>query len=301
MLKIAYHPSYCHSLPPGHRFPMEKYELIPQQLLHEGYIEKSNLFEPSKMADKADVLAVHCPEYYQKLLDLNLSRQEERKTGFPLSKELIERERWIMQGTIETSLYALEYGISLNIAGGTHHAFTNRGEGFCLLNDQAIAAQYLLNNGLAKNILIIDLDVHQGNGTAEIFRDKEQVFTFSMHGKNNYPLQKELSDIDVELLDGTSGTEYLNILSKHLTHLQNTLNPDFIFYQSGVDILETDKLGKLGVSIDACKTRDCMVFTFAQVNKIPIVCSMGGGYSPKLTDIVTAHANTFRLAQEMFF
>lgn len=280
---------------------MEKYELIPQQLLYEGCISEQNIFEPSKQAEADDILRVHCPIYFEKLLNLNLNRQEERKTGFPLSKELVERERWIMQGTIEASLFALENGISLNIAGGTHHAFTNRGEGFCLLNDQAIAATYLLNKGLAKNILIIDLDVHQGNGTAEIFKDNPAVFTFSMHGKNNYPLQKEVSDIDIELEDGIKDHDYLSILEKNLKQLKAIYKPDFIFYQCGVDILATDKLGKLAVTIDGCKTRDSLVFEFAEVGKIPIVCSMGGGYSPKINDIINAHANTFRLAQTMFF
>src|SRR5690554_7209043 len=203
MLKIAFNQSYVHSLPKGHRFPMEKYELLPKQLLLEGTVNEDAFFDPG-VIDKDLVLAVHDKDYYNNLVGLKLDRKAQRKTGFEHNEQLIIREQKIIEGTRECTEYAIENGISMNIAGGTHHAFTNRGEGFCMLNDQAIAAQWLLDKKKANKILIIDLDVHQGNGTAEIFKNNSNVFTFSMHGSNNYPLKKEKSDLDVNLPDRKS-------------------------------------------------------------------------------------------------
>jgi acetoin utilization deacetylase AcuC-like enzyme len=300
MLKVANHFLYKHPLPEGHRFPMEKYELLPLQLLHEGVVDVTNFFEPSLIAEK-DILAVHNKDYWLKLKNLNLSDREIRVTGFPLSKQLIEREMVIAQGTIDAALFAIKYVCAMNIAGGTHHAFSDRGEGFCLLNDQAIAAQYLIDQNLVKKVLIIDLDVHQGNGTAEIFKDNNQVFTFSMHGEKNYPFKKELSDLDVSLKDGVNDTEYLNLLYDHLPKLMIEFQPDFVFYQSGVDILETDKLGKLSVTIQGCKKRDEYILNKCKNNNLPVVCCMGGGYSEEIKHIVDAHANTYKMANEIFF
>ncbi|MFV8837441.1 histone deacetylase family protein [Salinimicrobium soli] len=300
MLKIAYHPIFKHPLPEGHRFPMEKYELLPQQLLHEGTCSKNNFFAPEPASDE-DVLAVHQKEYFEHLKNLTLDPKAVRKIGFPLSEALVERELRIAQGTIEASEFALEHGIAMNIAGGTHHAYSYRGEGFCLLNDQAIAASYLLRKNLAKKILIVDLDVHQGNGTAEIFAKESRVFTFSMHGKKNYPFKKEFSDLDIELENGTGDEDYLGLLKNTLPRLLDEQEPDFSFYLSGVDILATDKLGKLGCTQAGCRERDRFVLQICHDRKIPVEVSMGGGYSPQLRNIVDAHANTFRLAQEIFF
>ncbi|MEJ2584533.1 MAG: histone deacetylase [Robiginitalea sp.] len=300
MLKIAYDPIYQHSLPEGHRFPMHKYELLPQQLLHEGTCGPENFFTPGLPQD-TDILRAHDKSYYDALCQGRLTRREMRKVGFPWSTELVLRERRIAQGTIEGCHFALEFGISMNIAGGTHHAYSDRGEAFCMLNDQAIGAHYLLHQNLAKRILILDLDVHQGNGTAEIFTEVPEVFTFSMHGKANYPFRKERSDLDVPLEPGTSDQEYLKILEKHLSRLKKEVNPDFVFYLSGVDILASDKLGTLSVSLEGCRLRDEMVFHWCRKHNLPVQCSMGGGYSPQLRTIVEAHANTFRLAQFVFF
>ena len=300
MLKIAYDPIYQHPLPEGHRFPMQKYESLPQQLLHEGTCGPENFFEPGLPADK-DILRAHQKDYYENLHQGKLSRREMRKVGFPWSPELVLRERRIAQGTIEGCLFALEYGVAMNIAGGTHHAYSNRGEAFCMLNDQAIGAHYLLDQNLAKRILILDLDVHQGNGTAEIFDGQPEVFTFSMHGKANYPFRKEVSDLDVPLEPGTTDEEYLSVLKKHLFELRKMVSPDFVFYLSGVDILATDKLGTLAVSPEGCRLRDEMVFQWCHKHRLPVQCSMGGGYSPQLRTIVEAHANTFRMAQFIFF
>lgn len=299
-MKIAFHPLFSYPLPKGHRFPMEKYELLPKQLLHEGTCKAEDFFEPS-MPSKEDVLAVHTEEYYNSLINLSLDRRAARKIGFPLSEEFIKREQLIAQGTIDGSEYALTYGISLSIAGGTHHAYTDHGEGFCMLHDQAIAARYLQKKGLAKKILIVDLDVHQGNGTAEIFQNDDSVFTFSMHGAGNYPFKKEKSDLDIAVADGSGDEVYLRILKNTLPRLIDEQRPDFIFYLSGVDILESDKLGRLNCTINGCKERDRYVLQMCKDLKIPLQVSMGGGYSPDIKTIIEAHANTFRLVKEIYF
>lgn len=300
MLKIAFDPIYHHPLPKGHRFPMAKYSLLPEQLLYEGTCTEANFFSPGLLTED-QILRTHNAEYWQKLKEVRLSKAEERRTGFPLSAQLVERERRINQGSLEGALLALEHGVSMNIAGGTHHAYTNRGEGFCLLNDIAIASHYLLDQNLAQQILVVDLDVHQGNGTAEIMADEDRVFTLSFHGEKNYPLHKENSDWDVGLADGTDDHTYLSTLDRVLKECLEKVEPDFLFFQSGVDVLATDKLGRLGMTIAGCKERDKMVFETAKNNEIPVMVSMGGGYSERLADIVEAHANTYRLAQEIYF
>ena len=237
MLKIAFHKSYIHPLEENHRFPMIKYELIPEQLLIEKTCSESNFFKP-EIIDTELVLKTHQEEYFNRLKGLKLSNKEVREIGFPLSKELVERELIISQGTIDCVHFSSEHGVSMNIAGGTHHAFYDRGEAFCMLNDQAIAANYLLNNKLAKKIMIIDLDVHQGNGTAQIFQGNKNVFTASFHGEKNYPFRKEKSDYDYGFKDYTNDKEYLNIVKYEVKKLVDNFMPDFIFYLSGVDIIE---------------------------------------------------------------
>jgi acetoin utilization deacetylase AcuC-like enzyme len=279
---------------------MLKYELIPEQLIHEGTITIENLFSPEPL-DEATILLTHDADYWHQLRDLTLPLKEQRRTGFPLSARLVEREIRISKGTIDGCHFAFDHGIAFNVAGGTHHAGTNWGEGFCLLNDHAIAANYLLSNKLTSSILIIDLDVHQGNGTAQIFENEPRVFTFSMHGANNFPYRKERSDLDIPLADGTSDKEYLDILKTTLPKLIDQHKPDFIFYLSGVDILSTDKLGKLALSKEACKERDRFVLEQCRKHHIPVQVSMGGGYSTDIRDIVDAHCNTYRLAHDLYF
>ena len=300
MLKVAYSKIYNHPLPVNHRFPMEKYDLIPKKLIAEKTFSKDNFFEPG-ILNKEDVLLTHSNDYYNKLVSQSLSKKEIRPIGFPLSKLLIEREKKIAQGTIECVSFSIKNGISMNIAGGTHHAFADKGEGFCMLNDQAIAANYLLHNDLAKKILIIDLDVHQGNGTASIFKNDMNVFTLSFHGKKNYPFKKEKSDLDIEFDDGTEDAEYLTKLEDIIPNIIKILNPDFIFYLSGVDILKTDKLGRLSLSVEGCKKRDSIILNLCKTFNIPLQISMGGGYSKNIEDIVNAHCNTFRLSKEIYF
>jgi len=299
MLRIAYHPIYAHPLPPGHRFPMLKYELIPGQLLHEGSITTANLFAPQPCPD-AEVLLTHDADYLADLKNLALTPQHIRRIGFPLSAGLIHRELVIAQGTIDCCGYAMQHGVALNVAGGTHHAFANRGEGFCLLNDMAIAANYLLHKGLAKKILMIDLDVHQGNGTAKLFENEPRVFTFSMHGGHNYPFIKEKSDWDLPLADGTADAEYLALLADALPRLFAAHQPDVVFYLSGVDVLDTDKFGKLKLSLAGCMQRDALVFEHCRSHSVPCVVSMGGGYSADVKRIVEAHCNTYRVALDIF-
>ncbi|MBB6501713.1 histone deacetylase [Pedobacter cryoconitis] len=293
MVKIAYHHLYAHPLPEGHRFPMLKYELIPGQLLHEGVITAANLFEPELVAEET-VLLSHDMAYWTQLRDLTLPAREQRRIGFPLNAQLLERELRITQGTIDGALFARECGIAFNVAGGTHHAGSDWGEGFCLLNDQAVAANYLIHKGIYQRILIIDLDVHQGNGTAQILEKEPRVFTFSMHGEKNFPFRKETSDLDIGLDEGTGDETYLSILRDVLPDLYEKHQPEFVFYLAGVDVLSTDKLGKLAMSKAGCKERDRIVFQFCKDHHLPVQVSMGGGYSPGIKDLVEAHCNTFK-------
>lgn len=298
-LHIAFDPIYAHPLPEGHRFPMLKYELIPGQLLYEGTIEPHHLFAPKPCAEET-ILQTHTQEYWFKLKGGTLSAAEQRRIGFPQSPQLTEREIIITQGTIDCCHYALENGVALNVAGGTHHAFADRGEGFCLLNDFAIAANYLLQHGVLKKILIIDLDVHQGNGTAKLFETNPSVFTFSMHGRQAYPFHKEQSDLDIELEDGTDDAGYMGILKTWLPKLVHDEQPHFAFYLSGVDVLKTDRFGKLGLTVEGCRQRDAFVFSLLKQDHIPCAVAMGGGYSPDVKLIVEAHCNTFRMAKDVY-
>lgn len=299
MIPIAFDPIYVLPLPENHRFPMEKYDLLPKQLVHEGTCDPEDFFSPQAIDDQI-VKVIHQKEYVDRLKHMKLDISEVRKIGFPISQQLVEREFIIAGGTIEGALKSLESGISFNIAGGTHHAHSSHGEAFCMLNDQAIAARYLLDHQHAKKVLIIDLDVHQGNGTAEIFKKEERVFTFSMHGEKNYPFRKENSDWDIALEDQTGDEVYLNLLNDTLPRLFGRVDPDFVFYLSGVDVVDTDRLGRLGLSIEGCKKRDEQVLKFCQKRSLPVQCSMGGGYSKDIKLIIEAHANTYRVAQQIF-
>ena len=295
---IAFHPIYVHELPENHRFPMEKYDLLPRQLVHEGTINQNQFFAPGSIQN-IHVEAVHCSDYLKRLKNLDISKKEQRTSGFIHNESLIKREWTIMEGTRKAAELAMDANICFNIAGGTHHAFLDRGEGFCLLNDQVIAADWLIKQKKVNKILILDLDVHQGNGTASLCSNRDNIFTFSMHGKNNYPLRKEASDIDIELEDATKDTKYLYQLKQGLEDIMKCFDPEFIFYQAGVDVLESDKLGRLGLSLDGCKERDATVFDFSKQLDVPIVTTMGGGYSKEINTIVEAHANTYRCGYDI--
>lgn len=298
-MKIAWAPYYAHPLPQNHRFPMEKYELLPQQLVREGVVEANNIFEPNTVLEK-HIYNVHDAVYIDKLKNLALDKAEIRKSGFPLSKALIEREFGLVQGSIDCVDIAIQNGYAFNTAGGTHHAMRANAEGFCLINDLAVAADYALHQyENISSVLIIDLDVHQGNGTADIFSDRPEVFTFSMHGEKNYPMYKPQSSLDIGLKDGIEDVEYLGILTLALEQIEKEIQPDILFYQSGVDVLATDKLGRLGLSHEGCMARDIAVFEFAKKLQKPIVTAMGGGYSENITDILKAHVNTYKAALEV--
>jgi len=299
MIKIAFGPEYHHPLPENHRFPMEKYTLIHQQLLYEGVFEVQNFFIPDRL-DRAALLAVHDAAYIRKLDEGQLQPKEERRIGFPWSKTLIEREELITSGTLQGALYALGEGVAFNVAGGTHHAYRDRGEGFCMYNDIAVAAKHLLDTKKARKVLVVDLDVHQGNGTAKIFEKESRVFTFSMHGAKNYPLHKEHSDLDIALSGDIDDAGYLTLLKKNLDDLLEHVKPDFVFYQSGVDILENDRLGKLSISKAGVRERDIVVLERMYKRNIPVMISMGGGYARQIRNIVDAHCNTYRTARDLY-
>jgi acetoin utilization deacetylase AcuC-like enzyme len=299
MIKIAWSACYNHPLQSGHRFPMEKYDLLPQQLIHEGTIAAEDIFEPEYFG--LEVLKeTHDPLYVERMQSGEVSSKEMCRIGFPYSPSLFEREVKIMHGTIQAALYALENGIAFNIAGGTHHAHYNFGEGFCIFNDIAIAANYLITNKYAARILVIDLDVHQGNGTASLLAGNKDVFTFSMHGKNNYPAKKENSTLDIALDDGITDSLYLSLLAQNLNIVFDSFRPDFIIYQCGVDILQSDKLGRMNISMNGIKERENIVLSLASRNAIPIVAVMGGGYSADIRNIIEAHATIYRIANNCY-
>jgi len=279
---------------------MEKYELLPQQLILEGTCKKEDFFEPDPVSLEK-VNRVHNRDYVSRLLSLELTKNDVRKIGFPLSKELVKRELTIAGGTVKGAEKALISGIAMNIAGGTHHAYRSHGEAFCLLNDQAIAAQFLIDQKKVNQILILDLDVHQGNGTAEIFKNNTFVFTCSVHGAKNYPFRKEESDLDIAMEDKTKDEIYLKKIKALIPDLIDQTHPDFVFYLSGVDVLGTDKLGRLDLSIEGCRKRDQIVFETLYNKGIPVQCSMGGGYSKDINIIIEAHANTYREAAKLYF
>jgi acetoin utilization deacetylase AcuC-like enzyme len=299
MIKIAWSPKYHLSLPESHRFPMAKYSLLYEQLLYEGTVTEAHFFTPKSMS-MSIIAAVHDGDYMQKFTEGSLAYKDMRRIGFPWSRSLVAREEHIVFGTVQGALYALEQGMALNIAGGTHHAFRDHGEGFCMFNDIAVAAQYLLDNKKIRQALVVDLDVHQGNGTARIFEREPRVFTFSMHGEKNYPLHKETSDLDIPLEEGTGDKVYLNALRRVLPGLIDKVKPDIIFYQTGVDILNNDKLGRLAITREGIRERDIFVLQTAFNHQIPVMAAMGGGYAPQLRNIVDAHCNTFRVARDIW-
>ncbi len=300
MLKVAYSEIFRYSVPEKHRFPMQKYTMIPERLVAEGTITSGNFFAPQRLSE-SEILTTHTSEYWYKLKTQTLTRKEARPIGFEMTPALVDRGRHIAHATYECALYAKQYGVAMNVAGGTHHAFADHGEGFCVFNDVCIASHLLLNRGQAKQILVVDLDVHQGNGNASIMANEPRVFIFSMHGAKNYPFRKQVSDLDIELDNDTGDAEYLAILQDTLPRLIRDVAPDMIFYQSAVDVLATDKLGKLALTQEGCKARDQYVLQQAKDANIPVAVVMGGGYSEDIEDVIEAHCNTFRVAQQLYF
>ena len=299
MIPIAFSDRYLYRLPENHRFPIHKYELVKEQLVYEGIAAPEQFFDPG-LCEEMIITLTHDRQYYQRVVNLELHPQEIKKIGLPIIPISVKRARNSVAGTVQAAVFALERGIGMNTGGGTHHAFHERGEGFCVFNDMAVAANYLLDIGKVGKVLIVDLDVHQGNGTARIFAREDSVFTFSMHGQHNYPLKKEKSDLDIDLPTGADDNTYLKILADTMPKLLDHHRPDLVFYQAGVDVLATDKLGKLALTKEGCKTRDEIVLTHCYQHQIPVVITMGGGYSARIADIVEAHCNTFKVAMGIF-
>lgn len=295
---VFYSPHYYADIGEGHVFPIRKFELVRDKLLSEGTLTRNDLAEPQP-APVQDVLLVHTDDYITRLRAGALTAREIRRLGLPWTKGLVRRSFLAAGGTIAAARRALQHGVGSNLAGGTHHSFPERGEGFCVLNDVAIAIHVLRRDGLAQRFGIVDLDVHQGNGTAAIFENDEDVFTFSMHGAKNYPLFKIRSSLDVELNDGTKDEEYLKTLAENLPRVFNH-KPDVIFYLGGADPYEHDKLGRLSLTIEGLRLRDEFVLTETKERGIPIVTTMSGGYAKDINDTVEIHCNTIRSVKRVF-
>ena len=298
-IPIYYSDQYLYTLPEHHRFPIDKYILVKEQLLYQGIIQTDQLIDPGLCAEE-DILRVHTTEYWNAIKTLTLPVKMVRRIGLPNTSISVNRARNSVAGTIAAAETSLITGLGINLAGGTHHAYADQGEGFSTLNDIAIASRRLLAHKLVKRILIIDLDVHQGNGNAHIFQGDPTVFTFSMHGKDNYPLKKEQSDWDISLPTGTTDVSYLTLLQDALPKLIRQQQPQIVFYQAGVDVLATDRLGKLALTKAGCQQRDELVFNTCFQHNIPVVFTMGGGYSERIADIVDAHCNTIQAGLATF-
>jgi acetoin utilization deacetylase AcuC-like enzyme len=297
-MQVFYTPRYYADIGPGHIFPIRKFELVRDQLLAEGTLDPSELVEPAPAA-LDDVLLVHTSDYVSRLCDGKLTPKEIRRLGLPWSESLVQRSFYAVGGTLAATRASLAEGYSSNLAGGTHHSFSDRGEGFCVLNDVAIAIRAMRARKLIQRAAIVDCDVHQGNGTATIFAGDNDTFTFSIHGANNYPLFKAQSTVDVELPDGTSDTEYLEALACHLPAVFAS-DPDIVFYLAGADPYKGDKLGRLALSIDGLRERDAYVLRDCYDREIPVVTVMSGGYGKEINDTIEIHCNTIRILKEVF-
>jgi acetoin utilization deacetylase AcuC-like enzyme len=290
-VKAYYCDHFVLPLPEGHRFPMEKYRLLRERVLADGLVCSEDLIVPPPASDE-EILRVHDPDYLRRVQSGTLERQEIRRIGFPWSPEMVERSRRSAGGTILACREALENGVAVNLAGGTHHSFRDRGEGFCVFNDAAIASRALQAEGRVRRVVVIDTDVHQGNGTASIFADDPTVFTFSIHGRNNFPFHKERSDLDVELEDGTGDVAYLAALEAGLDRAFDAAEADFAFFVSGADPHEGDRLGRLAVSREGLLARDRLVFERCRRAGLPVAVVMAGGYGRNVADTVDVHVQT---------
>jgi acetoin utilization deacetylase AcuC-like enzyme len=297
-MRVSYTPRYYADIGEGHVFPIRKFELVRDRLLHEGTLCPADIIAPQP-ASLADVLLVHTADYVTRLRAGTLAPREIRRLGLPWSKALVRRSFLAAGGTLSAARWAIAEGIGSNLAGGTHHAFPDRGEGFCVLNDVAIAIRTLQRDGVIKRAAIVDCDVHQGNGTAAIFEDDESVFTFSMHGAKNYPLFKARSTLDVELPDATTDEMYLETLAQHLPRIF-AHTPDIIFYLGGADPYIGDKLGRLDLTIAGLRARDELVLSQCRAHGIGVATTMSGGYAAQIGDTVEIHCNTIRTARAIF-
>lgn len=295
-MKAFYCDHFVLPLPDGHRFPMEKYSLLRERVLAVGIVAAGDLIVPHAATDE-EIVRAHDPDYLWRVAAGELDRAEMRRIGFPWSPAMVERSRRSAGGTIEAARAALADGAAVNLAGGTHHAFRGRGEGYCVFNDAAIAARALQAEGRIGRAVVIDCDVHQGNGTAALFADDPTVFTFSIHGRNNFPFHKERSDLDVELADGTADAEYLDALETGLARAIPSARADLAFYVSGADPHERDRLGRLKVSRAGLLSRDELVFAHCRRAGLPVAVMMAGGYNVDVRETVEIHLQTVAAAR----
>lgn len=294
-MKAFYSDTFVLPLPETHRFPMRKYSRLRERLLHEGILAATDLAVAPPAAWE-DLTLVHGPAYVEAVAAGQLPPEMQTRIGFPWSEALVERSRRSVGATIAAARTALHDGISANLAGGTHHAFRDRGEGFCVFNDVAVGASVLLRDALIRRAVVIDCDVHQGNGTAAIFADDRRVFTLSFHGANNFPFHKEVSDLDVTFEDGARDDEYLEALARHVPAVLDQETPDLVFYLAGADPYEGDRLGRLKLTIEGLRQRDGFVFDACRRRGIPVAIAMSGGYAHDVEAIVRIHVNTIREA-----
>lgn len=298
-LPIVYHPGYVVPLPPEHRFPMAKFRLLYEALLTDGIAHPSQFHTPER-PPQTWIELVHTPEYVQAYYEGTLDPKAQRRIGLPWSPALVQRTCIAVGGTILTARLALEQGLACNTAGGTHHAFPSYGSGFCIFNDLAIASRVLLELGLVQKILIVDLDVHQGDGTAFIFQNDPRVFTFSMHCAVNFPGTKQTSDLDVPLPEGLEDDAYLQTLADYLPDLLTEVKPDLVFYDAGVDVHSGDRLGKLALSDRGLFCREMQVLTTCVAQGYPVACVIGGGYADDLNGLVYRHSLVHRVASDVY-
>lgn len=297
-MKIYYHDLFTFPLPNEHRFPIGKYRELRDQLVSSGLISSENLLIPEAATDE-EILLAHDKEYADKVIQGTLSDKEIRRMGFPWSQELLERARRSVGSTIAACKSALTDGLAINLAGGTHHACADHGEGFCVFNDLVIAARVIQNKGSVSKVAIVDCDVHQGNGTASIVRDDSSIFTFSIHGEKNFPFKKPSSDLDIGLKDGSDDQTYLVALDSGLSQVFDRFNPDLVIYVSGADPYIGDRLGRLSLTKEGLAERDRIVIKTSQNKQVPIAVVMGGGYAPDIQDIVDIHLQTIKISLEI--
>lgn len=286
---------YAIALPDGHRFPMPKYALLRDRVLAEGLVQPAHVHDPGRTT-RDDLLLVHTPAYVDAVTDGTLPPEMQRRIGLPWSPAFVERAYRVVRGTVEAAAHAMDAGIAFNLAGGTHHAFADRGEGFCTFNDVAVAIRALQRDGRIRRACVVDLDVHQGNGTHAIFAGDPSVYTFSMHGAKNFPFHKVPGTLDVELADGTGDDDYLALLAEHLPRVLREAAPDLVVYLAGADPHEGDRLGRLALSFDGLRRRDWMVVEACREVGLPVCLTISGGYGRDVHDTVAVHVNTVRVA-----
>ncbi len=286
-------------LPPGHRFPIAKYPLIRDAVIRRGILPADAILEPDR-AERWALALVHTPEYLDQILHGTLPAADARRLGFPWSEQLRERSLRTVQATLEAARDALDRGAGITLAGGTHHAFPGHGEGFCVFNDVAVATRVLEREGRIGRVLVLDLDVHQGNGTARIFAGDPDVFTFSMHGRKNYPFHREPSTLDVELDDGCEDAAYLATLRQHLEPVLDAGAPDLVFYLAGSDAYREDRFGRLGLTREGLAERDRLVAGAVRARGLPLVLTMAGGYARSVEDIAAIHSESVRIVTESY-